>query len=302
MHELSHMLVQAGARMQMPVERAPRLTAASCEVLREVEIVDEFGERRTIGVPAERPLTIVVDGTELVTLMTLGAAPEFLVLGYLLNQRLIRGVAEIESVAVDWNLGDASVTTRAGVGASAAGKVRRGSTGCGLGTVFEDLMSDIDSIRLPAPQAARIRQSTLYELLEVMREQESLHRTAGSVHGCALFRGGEMWVFVEDVGRHNAIDTVIGWMAQHGVAGADKIFYTTGRLSGEMVMKAAQIGVPIAVSRNGATAMGFEVAGKLGMTLIGRAAKRRFLCYVGAERFDSEPEPHPVESRALELK
>jgi FdhD protein len=301
MHEFSHMLVQAAARMQRPVEGAPRLTAASCEVLREIEIVDEFGERRMIGVPAERPLTIVVDGEELVTLMTLGAAPEFLVLGYLFNQRLIRGVAEIESVAVDWKLGAAAVTTRAGVHA-AAGKARRGPTGCALGSVYGELKSVIESIRLPAAQSARLRQRTLYDLLETMREQESLHRTAGSVHGCALFRGGEMLVFVEDVARHNAIDTVIGWMALHGIAGGDKIFYTTGRLSGEMVMKAAQIGVPIAVSRNGATAMGVDVAGMLGMTLIGRAAKRRFLCYVGAERFDSEPEPHASESDALELK
>jgi FdhD protein len=302
MHELSHMLVQAGARMQKPLAGAPHLTAGSCEVLREIEIVDEFGERRIIGVPAERPLTIVVDGQELVTLMTLGAAPEFLVLGYMFNQRLIRGVAEIESVAVDWKLGAATVITRGGVNDRAAGRVRRGSTGCGLGTVFGDFMGEIDLIRLPAPQSARIRQSTLYALLETMREQESLHRTAGSVHGCALFRGAELLVFVEDVARHNAIDTVIGWMAVHGVAGADKIFYTTGRLSGEMVMKSAQIGVPIAVSRNGATAMGIEVAGRLGMTLIGRAAKRRVLCYVGAERLDSEPEPHLAENREMELK
>lgn len=285
-----------------PLNGAPRLTNALCKVLREVEIVDEFGERRMIGVPVERPLTLVVDGQELVTLMTLGAAPEFLVVGYLLNQRLIRGVAELESVAVDWNTGTAAVMTRAGMTGPAAGRIRRGSTGCGLGTVFEDLMRDIDSIRLPQGTAARIGQGTLYEILEIMREQESLHRTAGSVHGCALFRGSELLMFVEDVARHNALDTVIGWMAVHGVDGGDKIFYTTGRLSGEMVMKAAQIGVPIGVSRNGATAMGIDVAAKLGMTLIGRAAKRRFLCYVGASRFDSVPEPQLAENQALEPK
>jgi len=157
--------------------------------------------------------------------------------------------------------------------------------------VFGGLVSEIDAIPLPAPHAARLSQADLYRLLEIISAQESLHRSAGSVHGCALFCGSEMLVFVEDVGRHNAIDTLIGWMAFHGVRGGDKIFYTTGRLSGEMVIKTAQIGVPILVSRNGVTAMGLDVADALGMTLIGRAAKRRFICYAGAERFDSEPEP-----------
>jgi FdhD protein len=152
-------------------------------------------------------------------------------------------------------------------------------------------MNHLDAIRLPAAAAARIRQDTLYQMIEAMRELESLHRSAGSVHGCALFRGRALLLFVEDVGRHNAIDTIIGWMALHGVAGGDKTFYTTGRMSGEMVMKSAQIGVPIMVSRNGATAMGCDVARQLGMALFGRAVKRRFLCYVGAERFDAQPEP-----------
>src|SRR5277367_3423797 len=273
------------ARMLQPVNGAPQLTAAACEVLREIEILDEYGDRRLIGVPVEQPLTLCVDGRELVTLMTLGASPELLVLGYLYNQRLIGGVAEIKTIAVDWTLNTATVSTHSGAQDIAA-TARRVSTGCGLGTVFADLMRDVNSIRLPAPRAARIRQSTLYGVLEIIREQESLHRTAGSVHGCALFQGTEIQAFVEDVSRHNAIDTIIGWMLLHGVDGADKIFYTTGRLSAEMVMKAAQIGVPIAVSRNGATAMGIDVAAKLGMTLIGRAGKRRFLCYVELERFD----------------
>ena len=142
---------------------------------------------------------------------------------------------------------------------------------------------------MPATDAARVSQRGLYRVLEIMFEQESLHRSAGSVHGCALFHDAELLVFVEDVGRHNAIDTLSGWMAFHGVAGGDKLFYTTGRLSGEMVIKAAQVGVPIFVSRNGVTAMGLDVASQLGMTLIGRAVKRRFICYVGSERFDGEP-------------
>ncbi|MHB8475629.1 MAG: formate dehydrogenase accessory sulfurtransferase FdhD [Steroidobacteraceae bacterium] len=301
MREVSHMVVRPAACAVRPVARAPRLSAALCDMLREVEIVDEFGERRRLDVPAERPLTIFVDGRELVTLTTLGASPELLVLGYLHNQRLIRDVSEIESIEVDWNLAAAHVKSRSGERFIAAGStVPMPSVGCGLGTVFGEWVSQSDAIRLPATKTARIGQRLLYRVLEMMSEQESLHRGAGSVHGCALFRAAEMLVFVEDVGRHNAIDTLIGWMALHGVAGGDKIFYTTGRLSAEMVIKAAQIGVPIMVSRNGATAMGLDVAARLGMTLVGRAVKRRFLCYVGVERFDAEPEPRTATDGVVE--
>jgi FdhD protein len=291
MAKVSHMRIQPAARLLQPVADAPQLTAAACDLVREIEILDEHAERRPIDIPAERPLTIVVEQRELVTLMTLGACPELLVLGFLFNQRLIDRVAQVESIAVDWSSGTATVRMRSGAQDFAAKTARRiVTTGCGQGTVFDDLMSQVDTIHLPEPHAARIRQGTLYRQLDLMREQETLHRSAGSVHGCALFRGAEMLVLVEDVSRHNAIDTVVGWMALHGVAGGDKILYTTGRMTGEVVMKSAQIGVPIIVSRNGVTAMGIDVAARLGMTLIGRAVRRRFLCYVGAERFDAEPE------------
>jgi FdhD protein len=284
------MVMSPAARMLAPVARAPRLTAAECDVLREIEVLDECGEHRKIDVPAERPLTLFLDGVELVTLMTLGACPEFLVLGYLQNQRIIAEVSEVESVEVDWNSSAAMVVTRRAARPIADRMTGlMATTGCGLGTVFGGFVNQTDAIRLPAANAARVSQFGLYRLLDIMSEQESLHRSAGSVHGCSLFRNAEMLAFVEDVGRHNAIDTLCGWMALHGVGGGDKIFYTTGRLSGEMVIKAAQSGVPILVSRNGATAMGLDVATKLGMTLIGRAAKRRFLCYAGVERFDGEP-------------
>ncbi len=297
MAEASRMLVQPQARKLEPVAGAPRLTAASCELKRTIQIIDEYGARRPLDIPTERPLTLFVDGRELVTLMTLGACPELLVLGFLHNQRLIGGVSEVESIAVDWDSGAATVVTRSRTPEIEAKTERRiVTTGCGQGTVFGDLMSQIDAVHLPAAAAARISQSTLYRLLDTMREVETLHRGTGSVHGCALFRGEEMLVFVEDVGRHNAIDTIIGWMALHGVSGGDKILYTTGRLTSEMVMKSAQIGVPILVSRNGVTAMGLDVAAKLRMTLIGRAVKRRMICYIGAERFDAEPEPHPAAS------
>ncbi len=283
-----------------PVAGAPRLTRARCELLREICILDEYGEQRSIHIPAERPLTVFVDKRELVTLMTLGACPELLVLGYLRNQRLIADVQEVESVTVDWDVGAAAVRTRAGVPDIEAKTARRVvTTGCGQGTVFGDMMSQLGTIQLPDARSARIRQTTLHRMLETMRQQDSIHRKAGSVHGCALFRGAEMLMFVEDVGRHNAIDTIAGWMAMHGVPGGDKAFYTTGRLTSEMVMKSASLGVPIIVSRNGVTAMGHELASRLGMTLFGRAANRHFLCYTGTERFDSEPEPQRAAVRVV---
>jgi len=274
------------------VPGAPRLSAASVDPLREIDIIDEYGERRRIHIPLERPLTVFVDKRELVTLMTLGARPELLVLGYLRNQRLINAVQAVESIQVDWDVGAAAVRTRAGVADFEARTAQRVvTTGCGQGTVFGDLLSQLDTVQLPDASRARIRQSTLRGLLEVVRQQDSIHRKAGSVHGCALFRGTEMLMFVEDVGRHNAIDTIAGWMGLYGVAGADKVFYTTGRLTSEMVMKAAQMGVPIVVSRNGVTQMGHDLATRLGMTLFGRAANRHFLCYTGFDRFDAEPLP-----------
>jgi FdhD protein len=274
-----------------PVPGAPRLTAARGALLREITILDEYGERRPIFIPAERPLTVYVDRQELVTLMTLGELPELLVLGYLRNQRLIERADEVESVTVDWDVAAAAVRTRAGLPELQARTARRVvTTGCGQGTVFGEIMGGLDGIRLPDASQARLRQGTLHRMLEAMRQRDSIHRKAGSVHGCALFQDGEMLMAVEDVGRHNAIDTIAGWMAMHGVEGGDKAFYTTGRLTSEMVLKAAQMGVPIVVSRNGVTAMGHELAEKLGIALFGRAANRHFLCYCGMDRFDAEPE------------
>ena len=287
-------------RCPQPVAGAPRLTAACGELLREITVLDEYGERRSIHIPAERPLTVFVDKRELVTLMTLGASPELLVLGYLLNQRLVAAVDEVESITVDWEVGAAAVKTRQGITDIAEKTARRVvTTGCGQGTVFGDLMSQVGVLRLPDAATARIRQCTLHGLLEQMRQRNSIHRKAGSVHGCALFAGSELLMFVEDVGRHNAIDTIAGWMGMHGVQGADKTFYTTGRLTSEMVMKSAQMGVPIIVSRNGVTAMGHGLADQLGMTLFGRAANRHFLCYTGFDRFDSEPEPQRTAVRVV---
>ncbi|MFM2065419.1 MAG: hypothetical protein RLZZ584_328 [Pseudomonadota bacterium] len=283
-------------RVWQTVPDAPRLTRAQAPLLREITVLDEYGERRGIAIPSEQPLTVYIDKRELVTLMTLGAYPELLVLGYLRNQRLIESVAEVESISVDWDVNAAAVRTRAGISDIDGRTARRVvTTGCGQGTVFGDVMTQIDAVQLPDARTARISQCGLTGLLEAMRHRNSIHRKAGSVHGCALFRlqgdVSEMLMFVEDVGRHNAIDTIAGWMGLHGVDGADKVFYTTGRLTSEMVMKSAQMGVPIIVSRNGVTAMGHDLAARLGMTLFGRASNRHFLCYSGFERFDSQPEP-----------
>ena len=207
---------------------------------------------------------------------------------------------EVLSITADWDVNAVAVRTRAGVedfDRKTASRVV--TTGCGQGTVFGDMMDGLQSVQLPDAHSARISQSMLRNILEVMRQQDSIHRKAGSVHGCALFRGTEKLMFIEDVGRHNAIDTIAGWMWMNGVQGADKVFYTTGRLTSEMVMKSAQIGVPIIVSRNGVTAMGHEMATRLGMTLFGRASNRHFICYTGFERFDSEPEPQRAPMRVV---
>ena len=276
------------------VSKLPRLTAASAPLTHEVSVRDEFGAERHIAIPAERALTVFVDKRELVTLMTLGAAPELLVLGYLRNQRLVDSVADIESITVDWDVQSAAVKTRAGIEHFDEKTARRVvTTGCGQGTVFGDMMSELDTLQLPSVNepSARLSQRTLYGLLNAIRLQESTYKSAGSVHGCALFRQDELLTFVEDVGRHNAIDTIAGWMWVNGLSGEDKIFYTTGRLTSEMVIKSAQMGVPIIVSRSGVTQMGHEVATQLGMALFGRATNRHFICYCGFARFDAQPEP-----------
>jgi FdhD protein len=271
----------------------PHLSHASAPLTQEVSVLDEFGLMRHIQIPAERALTLFVDKRELVTLMTLGASPELLVLGYLRNQRLVDNVADVESVTVDWDVSAAAVKTRSGIDAFDTKTAKRVvTTGCGQGTMFGDLMSDLDRLQLPpaSEPSARLSQATLYGLLNAVRLQESTYKSAGSVHGCALFKQDELLTFVEDVGRHNAVDTIAGWMWMNDVSGGDKIFYTTGRLTSEMVIKAAQMGVPVIVSRSGITQMGLQLAQQLGLCLFGRATNRHFICYSGLERFDSQPE------------
>lgn len=268
----------------------PYLTHARAPLTCEVHAINEFGERLPVSIPAERALTVYVDKRELVTLMTLGAHPELLVLGFLRNQRLVQSVQEVESITVDWDVGAVSVKTREGISDIESRTAKRVvTTGCGQGSVFGDLMAEVDNLVLPD---ATLHQAQLYGIVNAIRLQESTYKSAGSVHGCALFRGEEMLVFVEDVGRHNAIDTIAGWMWLQDaqvMSGQDKVFYTTGRLTSEMVIKSAQMGVPIVVSRSGITQMGHEVAQRLGLCTIGRATNKRFLCYSGAHRLQLQP-------------
>ena len=273
--------------------RLPHLSCAQAELTRQIDVVNEHGVREQVSIPAERALTVYVDKREIVTLMTLGAYPELLVLGYLRNQRLVSEVNEMDSITVDWAAGEdgagvAAVKTRQGIADIAARTEKRVvTTGCGQGSVFGDLMTEIDSVVLPD---AHITQARLYGLLNAIRVQESTYKSAGSVHGCALFSGEHMQVFVEDVGRHNAIDTIAGWMWMNDMtADANSIFYTTGRLTSEMVMKAAQMGVAVVVSRSGITQMGYDLATRLQVCTIGRATNKHFLCYTTSQRMHLDP-------------
>ena len=274
----------------------PRLTLSRPALTQSVGVVNELGVSGWAEIPAERALTIYLDKKELVTLMTLGAEPELLVLGFLRNQRLIDSVDQIESITVDWTIGEgevgepgvAAVKTRANAQVVIERSAERVvTTGCGQGSVFGDLMAHIDEIELPP---AQITQSQLYGLVNAIRLQETTYKSSGSVHGCALFQGEEMLKFVEDVGRHNAVDTIAGWMWMHDVSAQDKVFYTTGRLTSEMVIKSAQMGVPVVVSRSGITQMGLDVAKRLGLCAIGRATNKRFLCFSAPERLVWQPE------------
>ena len=266
----------------------PILTDAARPATFNVASIDEKGEVRDVPVAGEHPLTIYVDKQELLTLMTLGGAPEALAIGYLRNQRLVHSIEDIVSVQVDWECNACAIKTRHGLADLEAKTARRTkTTGCGQGTVFGDLMDEIDSVRLP--EGATLAQDTLYDLLDRVRMHETIYKQAGAVHGCALASndpaGAAILMFVEDVGRHNAVDAIAGRMWLDRLDGGDKLFYTTGRLTSEMVIKAAQMGIPFLVSRSGLTQMGYEIAVKVGLTMIGRAMNKHYLLFTGAQRF-----------------
>ncbi len=268
-----------------PARYRPQLSNAARPSTFEVATRDEHGVGGSAFVAGEHPLTVYVDKREILTLMTLGAAPEALVIGYLRNQRLVDSINELVAVQIDWEVNAASVYTKNGlIDLDEKMAHRTKTTGCGSGTVFGDLMADIDDIHLSVD--AKLTQETLYALSEFVRKHETIYKQAGAVHGCALFSATpELLYFVEDVGRHNAVDAIAGMMWLDGVDGGDKIFYTTGRLTSEMVIKAAQMGVPFLVSRSGLTQMGYEIAKRVGMTMIGRAVNKHFLLFNDPGRF-----------------
>ena len=252
---------------------------------------DQFGDTREVRVSGESPLTLKVDDREIVTLMTLGTHPELLALGYLRNQRLIENISDIKSVYVDWDKESVYVETISGQGISNWQEKlskRTVTTGCGQGTVFSCTLDKLYDHKLGQKE---VKQSLLYDLLKSITQYNEIYKQAGAVHGCALCKGAEILNFVEDVGRHNAADAISGKMWLEDISGNDKIFYTTGRLTSEIVMKVTHMGIPIVLSRSGVTHMGLELARDLGVTLIARAKGKAFLVYNGSENiiYDCKP-------------
>ena len=264
-----------------------KLTQAVAPLIHEVEVIDEKGRKKTSHIPGERPLTIYLDKKELVTLMTMGGAPEALVLGYLRNQRLVPSIEMIESIQVDWETESVAVKTNGNtVNIEEKTSRRVVTTGCGQGTVFGGLLDDIDKIRLS--KTAKIKQSAIYQIVDHIRTRDSIYKQAGSVHACAVFKNcgdhAELMHFIEDVGRHNAVDSIAGLMWLNQQVGEDLIFYTTGRLTSEMVIKGAQMGIPFLLSRSGVTAMGLDMANQVKLTLLGRCSGEHYLVYSGVDR------------------
>jgi FdhD protein len=277
----------------------PLLTNAARPATFEVEAYNERGEMVPTSIAGEHPLTVYLDKREIVTLMTLGHAPEALAIGYLRNQRLVDSIEALAAVQVDWETDSVAVTTRKrakGIGRK-LGK-RTVTTGCGQGTVFGDVMEEIEKVELRDDVA--LTDGQLFDLVEKVRRHETIYKQAGAVHGCALAAAtgpasAEILMFIEDVGRHNAVDAIAGFMWLDAIDGSDKIFYTTGRLTSEMVIKCAQMRIPFLVSRSGLTQMGYRIARQVGLTMLGRASGRHYLAFTGQHRLQKVlPQPTAI--------
>ncbi|MCP5315783.1 MAG: formate dehydrogenase accessory sulfurtransferase FdhD [Chromatiaceae bacterium] len=279
----------------------PQMSDAGLSPAHEVVAVDEYGQPRSGFIAGERALTLFLDDREIVTLMTLGTHPEMLTLGYLLNQRLVPCLESVDSVQVDWDKAEVRVATFERItDLDDKLKHRTVTTGCGQGTVFGRIGDQVEKIRVPR---VPITQSLIYDLLAQIGQHNEVYRRAGAVHGCALCScpastDPRIHLFVEDVGRHNAADAISGYMWLNAINGKDKWFYTTGRLTSEMVIKVAQMQIPILLSRSGVTFRGLELAQKIGVVLIARAKGRHFLVYNGADQitFDAIPPAAPIGS------
>ncbi len=285
----------------------PTVSQARAELTQTTQVYDEYGEPRDVAIAGERPLTLYLNKREIVTLMTLGAEPEALVLGYLRNQGMVKRFEQIRAVQVDWDV-EAAVVVADEIGDELEEKLahKTVTTGCGQGTQYGALMDDVDKIQLPDFTVA---QSDIYRLLKALNEYNETYRSAGAVHGCALCaltpsadtdpHRAEVLAFSEDVGRHNAVDTLAGkqWLSSDPMVREQMVFYTTGRLTSEMVIKVARMGISVLLSRSGVTAMGLALAKQLGIMLIARAKGQHFMLYQGRERFEWDAPP-PVRPKS----
>jgi FdhD protein len=278
-----------------PLPDDPRLTRTVCGI-------DQEGRPIATAVVMERPLTLYLNGREIVTMMTIGDHPDYLAVGYLLNQNMLRPDDPI--VAIDYDEELETVVVRTGRETDFEDKLKKKTltSGCAQGTVFGDLMEKFDEVRLDP--AAILRTSWLYALTRKINTVPSLYLAAGAIHGCVLCEEDRPLVYMEDVGRHNAVDKIAGYMHRHGVSPAGKIFYTTGRLTSEMVIKTVQMRIPILISRSGFTAWGVDLARRAGLTLVGRAKGRRFVALAGSGRivFDGDPRAVADEPAGLRRK
>ncbi len=279
----------------------PELSNAGLHSTNEVTGLNEFNEQVSGNIAVERALTVYLDKREIVTLMTLGNYPELLILGWLHNQRIISDIKQIKSVQVDWETESVAIVTHHGVDSlDKKLKHKTVTTGCGQGTMYGNLTAELDKTQLPQ---VKIRQSMIYSLLNKLNEHNEIYKSAGAVHGCALCKQDESEIFIEDVGRHNAVDAIAGYMWLNRVPANDKVFYTTGRLTSEMVIKVALMGIPVLLSRSGATQMGLDIARKMGVILIARAKGKHFIVYNGHSsiEFDAIPQrPGSSQKRTLE--
>ncbi|MEP2782165.1 MAG: formate dehydrogenase accessory sulfurtransferase FdhD [Pseudoruegeria sp.] len=269
---------------------------ATSGLTRSVEGIDQTGARVTISVVEERPLTIYLNRQEIVTAMTIGDYPNYLALGFLRNQGMLAADEEITGIDYDEELETVVVRTARETDYEEKLQKKTRTSGCAVGTVFGDMMEGLADVQLPATE---VRTSWLYGLSSIINRTPSLYLEAGAIHGTVLCQGDKPLVYMEDVGRHNAVDKIAGWMMAENISASDKILYTTGRLTSEMVIKCAQMGIPVLVSRSGFTAWGVEIAQQVGLTVIGRMRGQRFVCLAGEDRLirDVDPTSVPEEGR-----
>jgi len=278
----------------LPDPQDPRLS-------RSVEGVDETGQPKSISVIEERPLTIYLNSQEIVTAMTIGDHPEYLALGFLLNQGMLKATDQVTGIDYDEELEVAVVRTAGTTDVEDKLEKKTRTSGCAVGTVFGDMMAGLEGLALPDTP---VHTSTFYDLSYQINHTPSLYMETGAIHGTALCQGRQILAYMEDVGRHNAVDKIAGWMYINGITAADKVLYTTGRLTSEMVIKTSLMGIPTLISRSGFTAWGVDIARQVGLTLIGRMRGKKFTCLSGQHRlvFDQDLSQVPDEDKKMRRK